>query len=532
MRLHEIELIESRGFAARRTGEEFINPKNPKDLAVFKELITLPADEPEYPTHNDFIKAYDKWAKTAPGEVYTINVPQSRTKSAMIVNLDTPRGSEYFVLFMTNVSNLTGKLTEIAPNIIKPGHGGYILNRAVSRKERAGVKPADVLKSAVPLTSKQVAPLLDSARATAGDEIVDQMQGYLNALASGRGTGYVIKGGAAHETLYTNYLGEWASPIALITGQFEPKDQITQIEDAMLGGNSLRSGKIIYNTNERESLFDSKVLVGGDEIFISTKESKKGAAASLDGLYKNVIQKPGALPPNFWRSPKAKRFRDVVTTIIQGSQITGILRLAESEGIISRAEGARIENGIASREVKSPTPFKPTSKLEEYMSDYGANMNNPHYDPAKHALASVARKVADKLNAEDYTDIYKKILNYASIVQMYFNGTVKGADLVCNSMKLVWPPQFEGKIYFFASKNYSATEIKGKLGFLIDPKGRIINDPDPSLRVSIDDKTKAKLAKERQKAKDLAVGKITKKGERDVRAKGVSDVVALGRKKK
>jgi hypothetical protein len=44
--------------------------------------------------------------------------------------------------------------------------------------------------------------------------------------------------------------------------------------------------------------------------------------------------------------------------------------------------------------------------------------------------------------------------------------------------------------------------------------------------------TRAAVAAAEKKAKDIAVGKITKKGERDVRAKNVPDIVALGRKKK
>lgn len=44
--------------------------------------------------------------------------------------------------------------------------------------------------------------------------------------------------------------------------------------------------------------------------------------------------------------------------------------------------------------------------------------------------------------------------------------------------------------------------------------------------------SKSAVAAAVQKAKDIAVGKIKKKGERDVRAKEVPDVIALGRKKK
>ena len=161
------------------------------------------------------------------------------------------------------------------------------------------------------------------------------------------------------------------------------------------------------------------------------------------------------------------------------------------------------------------------------MKDYKAKTEHPLYSAWKHAVAGVARALVQKLNDEDYTDIYKEVLSHANVVQMYFNAKPKGPDLVCVGFTLVWPPVFTGKIKFDAHKNFSATEVKGKLGFKVGPDTPE-QDDDPTLSMP-DKKPPTKAI---QKAKDLKVGKVTKKGERDVRKKGVPDIVALGRVKK
>jgi hypothetical protein len=267
------------------------------------------------------------------------------------------------------------------------------------------------------------------------------------------------------------------------------------------------------------------------EIMISTKAKTGGAAASLKGLYDTINDKSDKFSPGFWRGAKAKKFKNIITTIMESSAIDGVLDVASTEGLISAVDKNRILSGLAAERDRSAV-FKPTRVLSDYMSQYGANTNHPSYSAAKHALASVARQLTDKLNDEDYTDIVKQILNHANIVQMYFNAIPKGEDLICKGFTLVWPPQFDGKIHFYSGKVFSATEIKGRLGFKIGKGAQLVDDPDDSLRAPTGDIARARAARAAEKAADVAVGKITKKGERDVRDPTVKDVTALGRTKK
>ena len=521
-------LIESRGFAARQAGDSFVDPENREDVATFQELELLPADDISYPTNSDFQEAYQKWKADAEktSSVYEINEPRSVMRAAYIVGMTTPRGEEKYVLFTKDNRTVTGKLTSIPPHVINPTHGGYVLNRSTSLSERAGLKPSDILSGRRLVLPKDVAALLEPARATAGDAPVEQMQEYLTALANKKGANFVIKGGAEFASLHQKYLGEWAAPIALITSQFEPLDQLVELQDSMLEGNSIRKGKIAYNTNPTETLFDSTVVVEGLEIAISSKAHKSGgAAASLQGLYDTMQNKSDDFDPQFWEDPRHKRFKHIVSTIINNSAIDGILKLAEEEKITPASDVSRIKDAIRNQATEDFTV-----KTQRLLANYSANENHPMYNLGRHALASVARALSKKYNDEDYTDVAKAILNHSNVVQMSFVTGVKGKDLVAKTFKLIWPPKFEGKIKFWPGKNYMATETKGKLCFKIG-KGVDAETEEPDESLNAPSLAKSELLKIKRQA-ERAVGKIVKPGERDQRDLKVSDKTALGREKK
>ena len=134
----------------------------------------------------------------------------------------------------------------------------------------------------------------------------------------------------------------------------------------------------------------------------------------------------------------------------------------------------------------------------------------------------------NKLNSENYTGVAKAILAKSNVVQMMFATGVKGKDLVAKGFQLVWPPKFDGEINFYPGKAFSATEIKGRLGFKIG-KAKEVDEPDESLQAPT--LTKVEIA-QRKKDAELKVGKIVTKGERDKRDPKVKDEIALGRGKK
>ena len=522
-----VMLTESRGFAARQVGDSFVDPQNPGDTATFEGLEFLPAKEPAYADHDVFLKAYKTWRtrNQTKSTIYEINNVRTVSKAAMVVRMQSERGTELFVLFTVDNANPEGKLTSIPAHVVSDTHGGYVLNRQTSLSERAGVKPSDVLASRKQYKPTQVAELLDAARPTAGDQVVDQMQSYLSALANKKGANFVIKDGAQYASLHQKYLGEWAAPIALITGAFDPKHQITQIQDNMLDGEPVRLGKIEYNLSPTAALFDSSVVVKGMHVHISSKAHKGGgAAASLKSMYDTIHKNLDKFDPNFWRTKKHKEFRQIVEEINQKSAPEGVLSLAVSQGIIPASEPDKILRLIQDSGAKV-TLQRPVKTL---MASYAANEQHPQYNPGKHAVAAIAKKLSDELNSVDYTNVAKTILSMSNVVQMSFVTGVSGKDLVAKGFHLIWPPEFDGKVYFYSAKNFSATEIKGKLGFKISVT-RVTEEPDPSLQVP---SLTAQQKKAQKTQAERAVGKIVRKGERDVRDVKVPDQIALGRAKK
>lgn len=520
-------LTESRGFAARSTGDTFVDPRNTADQATFQGLDLLPPQGVAYDSQEEFRKAYERWYKrnSVKSTIHEINKLRSVIRAAMIVSMNTERGMERFVLFTIDNKSPEGKLTSIPPHVVAPDHGGYVLNRAPSLSERAGVKPSEVLVSKKQYKPTEVPDLLDAARPTAGDLVVNQMQSYLQALVAKQGVNFVIKDGAQFASLHQKYLGEWAAPIALITSQFDPKSAITQIQDNMLDGEPVRLGKIEYNMSTTDTLYDSTVVVKGALVHISSKAHKGGgAAASLKGLHDTIQKNLSKFDPNFWRIRKHKQFRKIVDLIQDKSAMDGVLELAVEEDVIPATEPAKIHKLLSDKTARVSLH----RNVRALMAAYVANEKHLQYNIGKHALAAIAKALCDKLNAEDYTTVAKSILSMSNVVQMAFVTGVQGKDLVAKGFDLIWPPRFDGNIYFYSGKNFSATEIKGKLGFKIS-KTKIKDEPDPSLSAP----SLTQLGKAQQKrAAERAVGKIVTPGARDRRDPTVSDTVALGRAKK
>lgn len=526
MRLYDLQ--EAKGFVNRKIGDQFIAPDK-KDIATFIKLDRLPQDYPRYDSPEEMMEAVIEWEETAEGYIYEVNKPSSRFLAAVIVTMDTPRGLEHYIKYVTEVGNLKGKISDIPPGVI-PGHGGYKLNTAASTSERSGLKPAEVLTNESLVKPNQVAALLNNARGKADPVVIDNMQGYLKALAKGNGVDYVIKDAAKDLTLYQKYLGEWAAPIALITKQFEPSSQINEIQENLTNGTNLNVGSILYNTDVNALLFDSMVVISDYEILISSKASAGGASASLKGIHDAMTKYADKFPTGFWNRPRAKKFRNIVLQIADNSMVNGTLEIAKQYGLVDINDINKIKSGLDKYNTKD---FKPSINLKKYMNNYPARTDNKNYHPAKHALAGVARQAVRLLNDEDYSDVLKEVLNHASMVQMYFDARLSKQDVICKIFKLVWPMRFEGKITFDAGRSFTATDINGKIGFRIGAGNKASEPVDPTLLSTPDDQKRQKAqAKAAEKKAQQAVGRIVKPGERDIRDPRVPDTVALGRAKK
>lgn len=517
-------LVESVGMPNRRAGEKFYNPASPDDIATFKTLTYLPDDGSlAYATSADLTNAIDKWLSGHDGAHYDINRMNNGMRSAMIVTMDTPRGTENYIYYSKDNGRPSGKITDIPAGVI-PDHGGYKYRSRSAQGEALKLKPSDVITSTSPMTPSEIADSLDSAKNDPQTAVpATMMQDYLRALIAGTGNGYVIKGGAVYAAAFQNYLGEYGSPIALVTDQFSGQTSKRELEQALSGGENISEGGIIFNRSTSEKLIDSFVEGLTWKIGVSTKAQGKGAAASVAGLYDTLTKNAHLFTDGFMSQPKVQEFKSIVTALVEKNQRDGPLDLAVDRGIISAADAENIRNGL---QPANRDKWKPTSAVQDLMNEWGAREAPGKYDPAKHALAAVAKELADDLNEEGFSDTMAQILNHASVVQMNFDSTVKGEDFICKGYMLIWPPSFDGTIVFDASKNYSSTNIKGKMCFKIGKGAALLPDPDESFRVNTPRMTIAQKALDaRKKEKQMRTGEQPK-------SKPTTDGLPLGRRKK
>ena len=477
MRFRDIKqnLVESRGISARTQGDVYFDPTNPKDEIVFQEFITLPVNGIKYDDVESRDFAIEKFIQKNPGNYHFLNTPNQGQLGIMIAAFLKPKGRkmDLFVRFSSDVANVAGKMGQIDPGVMGPGHGGYKFKKETSISENLGIKPSQVIKSAGPFSINELPELLGQVKTPSNAVLINQMQGYLSSLLQGEPR-YVIRGGAEYITSHQKYLGEWGAPIALAMGLFDPQGTAERIETEVLAGQSLADGQVMFPKDVSQTLFDSSMKYGAEEILISSKAHKGGgAAASLKGLYDIVTKKGHLLPDDYTTNEEFVYLTDVLKTIAENSTEDGMLQVAMKQKVISKND-YNIMLGISAARKKGQkiewADALPVRVQALMLTQIKADKGNRNYSPFFHALASIAKATTNELNKYKVTDYIRGLLNFSSIVQMYFDVKPRGEDAEVMGFRIVWPPTFAGIIVFDASKNFTSSEDparRGKLGFKI-----------------------------------------------------------------
>ena len=80
--------------------------------------------------------------------------------------------------------------------------------------------------------------------------------------------------------------------------------------------------------------------------------------------------------------------------------------------------------------------------------------------------AALVKEVGNHVNNKtDFSDAALKLLNNASIIQLYTKTKLQGDDVVVTNYDAVYPPKFSGRIGLDGGKNYYSTRIGGKFSF-------------------------------------------------------------------
>jgi len=460
------DLFESVGFPNRKQGDEFYNPKDDNDTATFIELIAYPDGTTKFETPELRDQTLKSFSDQVKGNVFVLNKPNAGLLGLYIVHMVDSKGQDdYYVKYVRSTADLAGILTQIPVNIKAPGHGGYRFGSKSARKEAYAIKPSNIFTSEGPYEPAQIPGYVQAAQGMPED-LKAQMVGYLSALVKGN-KDFLIQDGDKYRTVHENYTGEFAAPIAIVTAQVNEQAIRQKAEQTLLGGERFANCKVVFPLSATEKLVDSKLVApNGRTVNVSSKaKSGGGAAASMEGLMDTINLKRD--DPDF--KPVLEQFGPelrMMETVVKNNAVDGFLQLAREQKLIDQQDEQAIRAGIArAKEGQKSTLEQLTSRLQNYVGNYGADTDNPRYNVVYHATAALSRVLGAKLGEMDVTGAVKAILNYSTFVQIYAGTQKLGNDIKMNSFKMVWPPEYDGTVYIDTAKNFTGTEIRGKISF-------------------------------------------------------------------
>jgi len=455
-------LDESMGFPNREFGDVYHNPSDPEDKMVFQDFKAYPDGAPNWPdirTRDRDWKKIGHWMAQQ-GQIKELNKPNAGMLAMMAVHMLDPKTKQhwFFVKWVKDNLNLRGKFTGIPAGAVSDTHPGLVFKKGASETYR--LKPTDIMSGAGPYTAKDVTTAINNIPATAGPpDLILQLQQAVSAAAKRQPWPITIENGAQYLAFHSKYTNEWLAPLALSGGTIPGPDR-KNLETNLLAGKSMVNSKIFYSASVTETLSDSSVEASnGMTIYISSKQQGGGAAASLTGIHGVLEKKKAEFGSGFMRNPKVARFVKIVKLIVENGQTDGMLMVALYLGIITEDSWEGIVTG---------NHKKVAADVKALMKKFNARVDNPNYNPKFHLIAAIAQEVANRLNQEDFTDVFKAIINKASLVQVYMRTKIRDrVNLDILGMDVVWPPVFSGRIIFTAQKNFTSSEVRGKLGFKI-----------------------------------------------------------------
>lgn len=452
-------LTEWRGIPAREAGSRYVNPKDPNDYLVLSaKVIPMPEQSiGKYQSKEERDGALEEFKLENDGEFIDINRPSGL--GFIIIPMTDPNNKQYyFIRYMTDTYDLMGKINKIPGGLVNDNIDGYELASKSSQSEKLGIKPSDIIKDDRTYDLYEIPSLIETADIDL--ELKTQIQSFLLTCLDGE-LPEKIENGKKFDSAHQKYTGEWAGPIIVANQLFSP-DIGSKLEDHF--DITLSDAKVHFPIESTNALIDSELVFSNMKLGISSKAGK-GASASIEGLVQSFEKAKEKYITQFTGDKqKAKDFSEIIISLKEKSAIDGVLDLSVKFGVITQDESSFIKDAKNNRDI---TIDDFSEDLQTLMNDMNVRTDTPNYKPFYHVMAVVSKKLCETLNDNDYTDCTKHLLNYASMVQLHFHSSPDKNDLKIKDFELVWPPSFDGDIIFDSSKNFFASDIKGKLGFKI-----------------------------------------------------------------
>lgn len=476
-------LLESRGIAARETintngsGALFANDKG--EVIELYDMYYFPSEggkyeddkkgEVEAPVtgRDKCVAAVTEWLDNSgikPDDFTMVNAPAKA--AAISVWKDSSGKLIAFGRYATQIR--PGALGISWPNSHFARETGYSSNDAVTKSENMALKPSDLFTSA-PMTVPQILTIVNDLPETLPEDVREIVPAMLNAVARGEET--YVPGADNHRQTIEKYVGEYAAPIALITGNFITGnyDDVQTEVLAPQGVDWSDMTLVQFPTSTTQALVDS-YLFNKDKsarVAVSSKARGGGASASLASVAKILDDKADNFVDGFLK--KNEELIHGINLLSKNNAVDGVFKAGKLYNFISDGD-IKIIRYLTKSFDKDEKVL--TARLKKLAASYPSkefvqkSQMHPNYNLGYRLLAALARKVANKLNDLNPTELFRAVLAQSSMIQVYAKTQKKGDSLAFTNFQVVFPATFDGTIVFDAATNYYSTAVpKGRIAF-------------------------------------------------------------------
>lgn len=444
-------ITESRGVAARQTGETYVSNTNPEDILTIQNIDVMPDNDNAYDSLDDLRAALEVAIPTT-GTRIDDNQANAGTKAAIVATVtDADNNVQYWVRYIKEVpaSGVMGLWKTL---------NGYKYSVG-AKTESLPVKPSDLItdenyRSSSELAMELMQNVSTQMEGSGHEEYIRIMS---NAIEQARtGSKEHIAGAHEYSSVLAKYSGEYLGPLALIDAPDSVGGNTAEMMQHF-GISNLEGAEVMFPQDTAMELIDSVIRTAdGIEIQISSKIAKSGgAASSLSGIWK---QMPDSAKKRFPRGAK------VIETLATASSVTGPIKVAQMYDVISNEDVQELVALDKSSRTLDDIKSKRIKELIHHQGVQDGTMERPEYRVIYHALAAIANAIVPVVsNDAEFKSAMLAALNNNQYVQVLTHTSKRGEDLAL-SYSTKFPAVFEGTPQLY-NKTYFATGQKGRIGF-------------------------------------------------------------------
>lgn len=476
-------LLEGRGIPARETiakdgnGALFSNDKG--EVIELYDIYYFPSEGGKYEDdvkgevdvpvkgRDKCVAAVTEWLDNSgikPDNFTMVNAPSKA--AAVSVWKDSSGKLIAFGRYATQIK--PGALGISWPNTHFARETGYSSEDIATKSENIALKPSDLFTSE-PVTVPQILTVVNNLPETLPADVREIIPAMLNAVARGEET--YVPGANEHRAVIEKYVGEYASSIALLTGNFV-SGNYADVETEVLAPQGADWSDMVlaqYPTSVAQALVDSYVFTADKSarVAVSSKARGGGASASLASVAKILDDKADKFDAKFLK--KNEELIHGINLLAKNSAIDGVYKVGKLYGFVSDGD-IKIINYLIKEFDKDEKLL--TGRLKKLAASYPnkdflhKTLMHPNYNLGYRLLAALSRKIGKYLNNLNPTELFRAVLAQSSMIQVYAKTQKKGDSLAFTNFQVVFPATFDGTIVFDAKANYYSTAVpKGRISF-------------------------------------------------------------------